>query len=349
MSAALQIEDPYVHMIGKVLGGSYRIVGVIDRGGHGSVYAAEHVRIGTPLAVKMLIGASAHNDALLARFAQEAEIVASLRHPHVVTIHDFDFIDGQPYFVMERLEGETLHTRLMREGALHVEDALRIADQVGSALAAAHEAGVVHRDLKPGNVFLLHAPGEPDFVKLIDFGISKRLVAFGYRNRARPSDGGRLHLLGTPHYMAPEQALGDGDVDARTDQFALGTVFWEMITGGVPFLGDGISEVLHAIVDGPTPHLDEEYPGVFPLGLDHVLARALSKEIDGRYPDVGTFVAALHVALDMEPVSSDCGGRPSLPIDQDTLDSASNDFEDRVVRHFATASEPTIDTSLDEE
>jgi serine/threonine-protein kinase len=345
MSSARHIEDHH-RMVGRVLGGSYRIVGLIDRGGHGRVYAAEHVRIGTPLAVKMLVGASAHDDGLLARFAQEAEILACLRHPHVVSILDFDFVDGQPYFVMERLEGETLYHRLHRMGALSLSEAVRIAVQIGSGLAAAHEAGIVHRDLKPGNVFLVSARGEPDFVKLLDFGISRSWRQPPERSGTQRRDRGQI--WGTPHYMAPEQASGQEDiVDARTDQFALAVVIWEMLTASPPFLGDGVSDILMAIMEGGVPHLDEDYSGVFPPTLDAVLARGMAQQLDDRYPDVVAFVNDLQEASGLprctmpppfaSPSSPGAGFESAPPRPQSSRVALRHDPED------ALSSAPTLE------
>jgi serine/threonine-protein kinase len=225
----------------------------------------------------------------LARFRREAEIASRLGHPNIVQVLDFNTLpDGAPYIVLELLQGESLAARLYR-GRPSFEQTLAIVSQVGSALAAAHREGVVHRDLKPDNIFLCPTElgGETrDVVKILDFGISKIRGA----KTVLTQDAA---LVGTPQYMAPEQATGrNDDIDARTDIFAFGAIVFEMLAGRPPFLGDTLASVIHAVVYAPTPSLRELAPET-PPAIVAAVERALAKSRDERFPDVGGFVKAV--------------------------------------------------------
>jgi serine/threonine protein kinase len=199
---------------------------------------------------------------------------------------------GQPYLVMEYLEGEDLADRLNRVGRLPLATALGIANQVASALTATHAKGVVHRDLKPENVFLLKVEGVSDFVKVVDFGISK--VKHSDEKLTRASV-----MMGTPAYMAPEQATGRvDDIDHRTDQWALACLVWEMLTGDEPFVGKDTPTVLYSIVHGELPPLN--MPNL-PAGVEAVLRRALSKRQSDRFPTISAFTRAFTAATTPAP------------------------------------------------
>jgi serine/threonine-protein kinase len=180
------------------------------------VYEAVQLRLNKRVAIKLMSRDLAANREALARFHREAEITSHLGHPHLVTVIDFGTAEsGEPYLVMEYLDGEDLDHRLRRVGRMPIEGVVHVVRQVASALNAAHDQGVVHRDLKPGNVFLVQIPGEPDFVKVLDFGISKMKAA---RTQLTSASA----VMGTPNYMSPEQATGMiDDIDHRTDQWAL--------------------------------------------------------------------------------------------------------------------------------
>ena len=242
---------------------------------------------GKHVAVKVLLDAAAGGDEMLQRFRREAEIASRLGHPNIVEVLDFNTLPtGQPYIVLEYLQGETLAARLA-SGRLQLDEALAITRQIGSALQAAHRAGVVHRDLKPDNVFLC-TPEEdlPTKVKVLDFGISKIRGSQSLRTQD-------AILMGTPQYMSPEQATGKNTtVDARTDVFALGAIVYEMLGGQPAFAGGSLAEVVYRVVHGePTP-LRELAPAL----PDNVLAaveRALQKDPDARPQDVGAFILEL--------------------------------------------------------
>jgi serine/threonine protein kinase len=216
------------------------------------------------------------------RFCRETEIMSTLRHPHVVHIFDVDTSpDGLRYFVMEHLDGVDLQTRLANRAALPLPALVRIVDAVASALTAAHARGIVHRDLKPANIFLLRGQGQDDdFVKVLDFGISK--VA-GASSR-------------TPEFMSPEQACGLLDrIDARTDQFALAAITYAMLTGRPPFVGDDPAALLSQVVHAPPPPL-ADFVLWDAAEIQSVLDRALAKRQEDRFDSVMKFAWALRVA-----------------------------------------------------
>ncbi|MES1157970.1 MAG: serine/threonine-protein kinase, partial [Haliangium ochraceum] len=203
---------------GTVLHDTYRILHPVAEGGCGAVYAAAHARLPGHFAVKVLHRGLIRNLEAMTRFRQEAEITSTLRHPHIVQVLDFNVTpDGFPYLVMELLEGQPLATVLAERGAMEPAAAVRIVEQMAQALYAAHAQGIVHRDLKPDNVMLLRSDGMPDFVKVLDFGISQASW--------RPRLTDNTHVAGTPQYMAPEQACGLRDeIGPWTDQFSLAAI-----------------------------------------------------------------------------------------------------------------------------
>ncbi len=275
--------------VGGVVAETYRVTHLLGRGGMGAVWAADHLRLpGRQVAVKVLLTPGVASGEALARFRREAEIASRLGHPHIVQVLDFHTLPtGEPYIVLELLRGETLAQRLQR-GPLPVEEALTIARQVGSALQAAHRAGVVHRDLKPDNVFLC-APQEempgPN-VKVLDFGISK---IRGSQTVATQD----AVLMGTPQYMAPEQALGRNTaIDARTDVFALGAIVYEMLGGAPAFGGSSLAEVVYKVVHAQPQPLAQLRAGL-PLNILSAVDRALQKDPKLRPGDVSAFVAEL--------------------------------------------------------
>jgi serine/threonine-protein kinase len=288
---------------GTVLADTYEIVGRVGEGGMGVVYEARHRRLPGRFAVKVL--AEAEPTAIeLARFRRETEIAASLRHPHIVQVIDFNVTaDGRPFYVMELLEGCDLGAALASAGPMPPSQVISIVQQVAAALAAAHGAGVVHRDLKPQNVFLTTVPGtHQPLAKVLDFGISKQ---------AHQSTFGRERvLLGTPAYMSPEQARAEGeDIDGRSDQFALAAIAYELLSGRPAFAAPDPARALYRVT--------YEEPAALPAGLsafEPVLRRALSKHKGGRFLSILEFSNALTVA------GAGAGpGAPALPAGMPTL------------------------------
>src|SRR6186713_630159 len=293
MTTAPAITDEQQHpLIGQTLRGTYRILSVLDQGGMGLVFDAEHTRLRRRVAVKVLARHLTSDTQALARFNREAEIISQLEHPHIVQILDFDTTEqGEPYIVMELLKGESLSERLERDGCLPIADAARIAHQVASGLFTAHQASIVHRDLKPANIFLTTMPGQGRVVKLLDFGISKR-VGVGR------SLTGEFDVLGTPDYMAPEQALGKTQsLDHRGDQYALAVIAFETLSGQTPFSGSDLLDVLHKVVSATVPPIERFAPHVSPL-VGAVLNRGLEKDPAARYPTVLDFASAFSTACE---------------------------------------------------
>ena len=276
---------------GTVLGDSFRLGRLIAEGGMAAVYEAVHLRLGRRCAIKIMSPELASQADAIARFRREVEVTSQLAHPHVVQILDFGAApSGALYLAMEYLEGEDLAQRLGRMGRVRPEHALRIVRQIASALAAAHARGIVHRDLKPANVFLLDVEGEPDFVKIVDFGISK--VKRSPLRLTRASV-----LMGTPHYMAPEQAMGKVDgIDHRTDQWSLACLAWEMLLGDHPFDGRDLTELLYQIAHGQPRTPQRRVALTAPMAA--VLHRALSKRQGDRFPTITAFARAFEGAFE---------------------------------------------------
>lgn len=278
-------------LTGTLVAGRYEVLDPIGEGGMGIVYRVRHVGLDRHFAMKVLLPKLASEPRTAARFVQEAKATAAIKHPGVVAINDFgDLDDGTPYLVMELLSGETLAQRLKR-GALPHAEAVSLTTMIASALSASHAAGVVHRDLKPDNVFLVgdgHGGPPESGIRLVDFGAAK--VASGSK-LTRPG-----MVFGTPHYMSPEQAAGQ-PVDGRSDVYALGVVLFEMLTGRVPFEADSFMGVLTLqMFSAPPAPSALVPPGTIPKGLEAVTLRALAKEPADRYPTMDAFAEALRTA-----------------------------------------------------
>jgi eukaryotic-like serine/threonine-protein kinase len=293
--------------VGAVLEGAYRITRLIGEGGMGAVYEAIQLRLNKRVAIKLMARDLASNREALARFHREAEITSRLGHPHLVTVIDFGQAEsGEPYLVMEYLEGEDLDHRLRRAGRMPVDAVVHVVKQVASALNAAHDQGVVHRDLKPGNVFLLQIPGEPDFVKVLDFGISKMKAARTQLTKASA-------VMGTPNYMSPEQATGMvEEVDHHTDQWSLACIVWEMLLGRGPFVADEVAAVLYQIINLNPHPLAPRVPGL-PPAVETALRRALSKQPAERFPSMREFSRALETAASGRPADATPAPVPVSP------------------------------------
>jgi len=279
--------------VGSLLNGTYRLERVIAEGGMGVVFEAQHVRLPRRFAVKIL-GKPVDSDTTittLARFRREAEIASTLAHPHIVEVFDYQVAEsGAPYLVMELLEGEDLADRLKR-GRVGIVAALRIIAEMAEALDVAHTAGVVHRDLKPANIFLCKRGPREDFVKVLDFGVSKLIDSATLTQEKA--------MVGTPLYMSPEQAVGTQELTPESDIFSLGAISWEMLTGRRAFAASSIPSILYQIVHGATPKLAGKAPGLS-AQADEVFARVLAKKKEDRYRRATQFAEDLRVALGRE-------------------------------------------------
>jgi serine/threonine protein kinase/tetratricopeptide (TPR) repeat protein len=255
---------------------SYRIIARVGGGAMGEVYKAHDAKLDRDVALKLLPLGAASNPDRLRRFHAEARAASSLNHPNILVIHDFGALDGRPFIISEFVDGETLRQRLQR-AAVPVREAVGIAIQIANALMAAHARGIVHRDIKPDNVML-----RPDrYVKVVDFGLAKLF--------AEPAAGSMIAtlgtqagvLLGTPHYMSPEQAEGK-EVDGRSDLFSLGVILFELTTGARPFTGDSHLSVLSSILRDTPTSLTELNPAL-PPDLERIVRHCLAKDRDRRY------------------------------------------------------------------
>jgi serine/threonine-protein kinase len=275
---------------GEVIGGKYRIIRLIGDGGMGTVYEAHHEFLETTVALKFLHAELAKRAGLGSRFLQEARVSARIRSPHVTHVTDVDqTADGSPYLVMELLHGEPLQHLLDRRGKLPVEQAVDFALQILSGLESAHAIGVVHRDLKPDNVFIVPATGGP-LLKLIDFGIAKLRASTEFQKGLTRAGV----IMGTPEYMAPEQLFSAETVDHRADLYSLGVILFEMLSGRRPADGDEVETIVAAVVSGNVRHLAQLEPSLNP-GLVAVVERALAPDRDRR------FATALEMRLALAP------------------------------------------------
>ncbi|HEX8791242.1 MAG TPA: serine/threonine-protein kinase, partial [Polyangiaceae bacterium] len=277
--------------VGDVVADRYRIEAVLGEGGMGVVYRAEHLHLRKPFALKVLLREWTSSTEIVARFEREAVAAGNIQSPHVAAATDFGRLpDGTFFLVMEYVEGRTLGN-VLDEGAMSPARALYVARGIAAGLHAAHSAGVVHRDMKPENVMLVQRDGDPDFVKILDFGIAK-VEPVGPPSAAGANPLTRVgSVMGTPDYMSPEQALGQA-VDARTDQYALGVMLFEMLTGNRPFEGDAVS-VLRQRVMSPPPELPPSLSGNVDARLAPILRRLLATAPENRFANAAEALAAI--------------------------------------------------------
>ncbi len=279
--------------VGDVVAGKYRLASVIGEGGMGTVFAAHHELLDAPVALKVLSSDMTRNRAVIDRFLREARAVARLKSEHVVRVMDVGTLDsGQPYIVMELLEGEDLERRIQRLGKLPVPEAADCILQALEAMSHAHAAGIVHRDLKPANLFVATTPDGREIVKVLDFGIAK-LTSVVMQGPARTGAlTGEHTMLGSPSYMSPEQVRDSSIIDHRTDLWALGVILYEISTGHEPFPGNSVGEIfgeiLHAAPEPIAKHCPEAPPE-----LQAVIDRCLARDREMRFPDVAAMARAL--------------------------------------------------------
>jgi len=289
-----------VEMIGREIGGRYRLTAPLGEGGMSTLWRAVDQQLDREVAVKILRPQYSADPGFAARFRQEARSVASLTHPNIVSVYDYgtDADGATQYIVMQLVEGRDLAAILKERGRISTDDAVQVAIAVASALEAAHRRGIVHRDVKPGNILIT----EDGDVKVTDFGIARAV------SEASMTVTGTT--LGSVHYFSPEQARGD-EVTGRSDVYALGIVLYEMLTGHRPFEGDSAAGVaLKRLTENPPRPMVAGQP--LPPGLEAILRRALEREPDKRFPDAGSFAEALR-AWSRDPTSVPAGLVGAVP------------------------------------
>ena len=274
---------------GSVVGGKYRLRGLLGRGGVGSVFEAERIADGELFALKRLDRATTKDHVAVSRFAREVRAANAARSEHIVRIVDVGTDDGCPFLLMERLHGEDLGARLQRSGRIPPHEAVEIVRQILSGLQGAHVSGVVHRDLKPDNIFLAERIGSPSCVKILDFGMSKIQPPGTTIPLALTRSG---VAVGTPLYMSPEQAAARSDVDARSDLYSVGAILFECVTGRPPHVGETSETVLHSIRTRRAPRVREVVPGLASSRAE-VIDRALAMDRTARFRSANEMMRAL--------------------------------------------------------
>jgi serine/threonine-protein kinase len=289
-----------------VFGDRYRVEETLGKGGMGVVCRATHLGLGTPVAIKVIRPDLAENEEFVGRFLNEARRSALLQSERIARVHDVGQLPtGEPFLVMELLDGVELGDYLEEHGSLGVADAVNIALQIAEGLAAAHQNGIVHRDIKPANTFLVRRTDGRFAVKILDFGISKELA----EGATTLTDAGQS--LGSPWYMSPEQMIDASRVDERSDLWSLGVVLFEMLTGQRPFEGVTVPEVCAKVLTAPAPLLSDFRPEL-PPALEALVGRCLQKDPGDRYPDVASLGVALKAALGEQVARNEAIGETSV-------------------------------------
>jgi len=279
-------DNSLVKRLKEALGTSYSVEGEIGRGGMGVVYHARDERLKRQVAIKVLPPELAFREDIRTRFLREAETAARLSHPHIVPIHSVgEGPDGLVYFVMAYVDGEPLGAKLKRRGQLPTEEARRIMQETSDALAAAHALGIVHRDVKPDNILLEGSRGR---VVVTDFGIAKALSS----TTGGATLTGTGVAIGTPHYMSPEQAAGDREIDGRSDLYSLGVVTYQMLTAELPFSAPTVPGILMKQITEAAPMVTDRRPDC-PEDLAACVMRCLEKEPEARWPTAEALRRAL--------------------------------------------------------
>ena len=307
--------------------GQYEVLEKIGVGGMATVYKAHQRKLDRAVAIKIMHQTIAQDENFLARFEREARIIAKLDHPYIVPIYDYDSYEGQPYLVMKYIDGRTLKA-ILREGPVPPREVLRIMERVGSALEYAHQKGILHRDIKPSNIMV----DERDDVYLMDFGLARA-------TQSGESTMSADVMLGTPHYISPEQAQGNKDLDNRTDVYSLGVVLYELVTGRVPFMGDTSYAIIHSQITEKPPSPREINPNIPPT-VEAVLLKALAKNRDDRYPSATALVDAYREA--MQGASEFSPVMQIAPKEQTPLNVAPNvivERLDKVIENWAEESQ----------
>jgi serine/threonine protein kinase/class 3 adenylate cyclase len=285
----------------RIIGGRYGLEREIGRGGMGTIWIAYDDQLRRRVALKLMHPAQMVSTISRTRFEREAMAVAQIRNPHVIQVYDYGIDEGAPYIVMELLEGEDLDARLSRHSKLPFAAVVRMITQAAKALAAAHATGIIHRDLKPANIFLARSEAE-EVVKILDFGVAAILSSLRGETSVDATRGGTL--LGTPHYMSPEQARSSKHVDHRSDVWSLAVVAYRSLTGQHPFTSASVGDLLVRLCSDPAPPLTSLAPEL-PPEVDAFFERALAKDPEQRFQSAREFGAAFAALAD--------AGQPDRP------------------------------------
>jgi serine/threonine protein kinase len=281
---------------GMIIRSKYEILDQIGIGGMGIVYRGRHLTFNEMCAIKVVNEGVAGDANFLQRFQTEAVVTRKLRHPNAVRVDDFDYTDdGRPFIVMELVEGKSIGEILLEQGPFAVPRALRIVTQAAQALGVAHQLGVVHRDIKPGNILLTKDEQGQEMAKVLDFGIAKLREAAGEDGKSSGMTMTGM-LVGTPLYMSPEQFMGKkgGEIDGRTDIYSLGVVLYQMVTGQAPFDGDTLYSLMMQHMEGNVKPPHERVPELhLPEALSQVILKAIDKSRDQRFQTAEEFIAAM--------------------------------------------------------
>ena len=325
-------NDP---LIGSQLGERYDVLSVIASGGMGVVYRGRHILMDKIVAIKVLNAAYANEPQALARFQQEAKIACQLSHPNIVTIHDFGIHDGRLlYLVMDLVEGQTLGEVLDDKTFISVDRITKIALQLCDALTYAHDQGLIHRDLKPGNIMVLHAKDGSEQIKVLDFGLAK-FIGEG-KQQALSQTG---FVMGTGFYMSPEQCRGK-KADVRSEMYAMGCVLYESLTGIPPFVGENVLETCQKQIEEAHMPMSEVRPDLdIPPALEAIVAKALEKDPDKRFQSASELRAAIASLKGMSLAEAAATG----PAKADGESSMVTPGETAVdVQHQSTVGSPSV-------
>ena len=313
--------------VGQTLEGKYKIIREIGRGAMGVVYQGLHIALDRRVAVKTLRQEMSNDADLATRFEREARAASAIGHPHIIDVFDLGRTpDGLLFMVMEFLDGVPLTTLLQQSPLLPTPLAVNLMTQVLGGLSAAHKHGIVHRDLKPDNIFVINTEDRPNFVKIVDFGIAKKLSARQPGQVSPAAMRGTMvgTVMGTPLYMSPEQAIGQVEkIDHRTDIFAAGVVLYEMMCGRTPFHGEGYAAILGAILEGKYPTPRSLRPDI-PAAIEAAIVRALDRDIEKRFSSAAAMRDAISgggVEVTPAPITvAPAAPGDSLPLLLSTLD-----------------------------